>query len=433
MSSLVGFLGAHGSLGSRSFGDSSLTAQWRFDLASLEGIKGPTLTLTRDTTATYYDAGGTLQTAATAGPRFDHDPATGTPLGLLIEEARTNIALYSEDLTQTSEWTPVNTSISANAVTAPDGATTADKLIENSSGPGQHSIRHDTANSLAGATSYTCSVFLKAAENTNALFAINGGAFTGLHSIEVNLSAGSISTGTGTPDATGIQDVGNGWYRVWITEATTSEDVTQLIIYNSEDGVWANRNYTGDGSSGIYIWGLDIEAGAFPTSYIPTTTASVTRNADVCSTTTLDWLNANAGTLYAKGRFAHAAAAERTLACIDDGTATDRIRLYMDAAENINFETINSADTNGASDGAAVIAVDTFFKGGGAYADDDVRAAVDGTLSAADTTAGIPVTDAATTLRVGNDSAGTPFNGWISEIKYYNVRKDNSFLTAETT
>ena len=70
----------------------------------------------------------------------------------------------------------------------------------------------------------------------------------------------------------------------------------------------------------------------------------------------------------------------------------------------------------------------TMAQAAGAFADDDVRAAVDGTLSGADSAAGLPVTDAATTMRVGNDSAGTPFNGHIAKVKYWDVRKTDAFL-----
>ncbi|KKL03728.1 hypothetical protein LCGC14_2623250, partial [marine sediment metagenome] len=124
-------------------------------------------------------------------------------------------------------------------------------------------------------------------------------------------------------------------------------------------------------------------------------------------------------------------AAERTLWSIDDGTATDRLRLYLDAAENGNFETVNSGDTDGASDGAAVIAVDTVFKLAGTYTDDSVIGYVDGTASTEDTAAGIPVTDAATVSRFGDDSAaGTPFDGYLQKAKGYNVVKPAAFVAA---
>ena len=182
-----------------------------------------------------------------------------------------------------------------------------------------------------------------------------------------------------------------------------------------------------------HFWQVQVEVGSFPTSPIPTTTVTVTRAADVCSTTKVAWLNANAGTFYGSVSIPFVGAVERSICTLDDGTATDRIRLYMDAAENLNFETVHNADTDGASDGAGVITVSTTAQIAGAYADDDVRAAVDGTLSAADAAAALPVGDAATTFRVGNDSAGTPFNGHIRALKYHIVRRTDAQIDADTT
>jgi hypothetical protein len=176
-----------------------------------------------------------------------------------------------------------------------------------------------------------------------------------------------------------------------------------------------------------------MEEAAFPSSVIKTTSAAATRAVDVATVSDVGWLNANAGTPFVEASFPFASAAERSLFTIDDGTATDRIRLYMDASENINFETINSGDTNGASDGAAVIAVNTTFRAVGAYIDDDVIGVVDGTASAADSSAGIPVTDAATTARIGADNAGNYCFCNVAIIQYFNERKDTSFLTSITT
>ena len=106
--------------------------------------------------------------------------------------------------------------------------------------------------------------------------------------------------------------------------------------------------------------------------------------------------------------------------------------LERDADENINFATTHSADTSGASDGAAVIAVNTLFKVAAAYADDDVIACVNGTLSAADATAAFPLGDNMTTVRVGADSAGAHWAGHIKRISYWPQRLENEQLQALT-
>lgn len=178
----------------------------------------------------------------------------------------------------------------------------------------------------------------------------------------------------------------------------------------------------------LFLWGGQFEEGAYPTSYIPTAGSSVARNADLITSTTVDWFTSTAGTFYVEGRFPFVSAAARAILTLDDGGTTDRFFLELDAAENVNWQTTHNSDTDGASDGAGVIAADTTFRVAGAFADDDVRAAVDGTLSPADTAAAIPLGDAPTTLRIGGDSGTIQFNGHIAEVRYYNVRKADTIL-----
>ncbi len=108
-----------------------ITLEYDFEtdksLAAKNG-RGPTLGITRATEATYFDAVGLLQTAASGDPRFQHDPADNTSLGLLIEEARTNIAIRSEDFSHAAWVKSAQAAVTANAVASPDGTANADKL-----------------------------------------------------------------------------------------------------------------------------------------------------------------------------------------------------------------------------------------------------------------------------------------------------------------
>lgn len=427
-------------------GDPTLTAQWDFSMGSLVGLKGPTLTFTRaSANGSYFDSSGVMQHATTNEARFDHDPSDNTPLGLLIEEARTNDCIRSNEFTNASWGELSGSTIPADYtlnqdVTGVDGTTSAWTWTKITSSKATR--RKIDVNGVVGLNEDWCvSVVVKKTTSASSFpgvsFFMAGGTGSGgvRSDYLLNTDAGTMTlrSGQSAATATGIDDWGDFW-RFWfvITENGTGyTDMDSEFVpcaAATDTSTWAPTTVTGTSIMQFY----QIEKGAYPTSYIPTTTAAVTRAADVCSTTTLDWYAAATGTFYAEASIPQVGTVERTILCIDDGTATDRIRLYMDAAENINFETINSGDTNGASDGAAVIAVDTAFKGAGAYADDDVIGSVNGTNSTQDTSAGIPVTDAATTLRVGRDSVGTPFNGHIKEIKYYNVRKSDVFLTSET-
>jgi hypothetical protein len=131
-------------------------------------------------------------------------------------------------------------------------------------------------------------VWLKSAENGFALVGFAGGGFATTF-ISANLSTGAVSTALGTPIGTTSVAHSNGWWRVSFSLAATAALSSTIDIRLSRDGLWANRSYLGNGVNGMYCYGAQIEAGSFPTSYIPTTTASVIRSADVCSITGSDF------------------------------------------------------------------------------------------------------------------------------------------------
>lgn len=134
------------------------------DLTSFLGASGGTFS--RASIGTYFDSSGTLQTASSGSPRFDHDPVTHAPKGMLIEEARTNLFTRSSEF-DNSAWAKISSNLTANAITAPDGTMTADKLAS-AANTNQHYIYQG---SLTLGTSYTISVYAKAAEETN--FSLN--------------------------------------------------------------------------------------------------------------------------------------------------------------------------------------------------------------------------------------------------------------------
>jgi hypothetical protein len=229
-----------------------------------------------------------LQTAAAGQARFDHNPTTGESLGLLIEEARTNVCLYSEDFSDAG-WTKTSVTISSNQAIAPNGSLTADKLVPSSTGAQRSVYRAFTT---SGSTS-TVSVYLK-----------YGGyqwtwveCYLGRVWFDVlNGVKGAESGATGT-----ITAVGNGWYRCTVTETTPAGGYVTVgpSSANSSQTVTVATN---DVFSGVFLWGAQAEVGAsFATSYIPTVASSVTRNADAASMTGTNfssWFNNGEGTVY---------------------------------------------------------------------------------------------------------------------------------------
>jgi hypothetical protein len=260
-------------------------------------------------------------------PRFDHNPTTGESLGLLVEEQRTNLLLRSEEFDDAS-WSKVLATVSANQTTAPDGTSNADKLIGNATLDG-----HYVQQSISGATSgisYTSAVFAKASELSR--FELLHAVGSTLHVQGYDLSNGTLLTRVtaGTTAATGgfIQAVGNGWYRCGITQ--TSDGTTGAVRCTLRS---ANTVIFDATSQGVFLWGAQLEAASTPSSYIPTTTAAVTRSADVASITGSafsSWYRQDEGTVFCAG--VSMSSSPGPMLVLRDATAANRHQIGINNA-----------------------------------------------------------------------------------------------------
>jgi hypothetical protein len=245
------------------------------------------LNFTRNSTATYTDENGIIQTAAANIARVQDN-------ALLLEPQRTNLLLRSEEFDNVY-WNKVAVSVTANNTTAPDGSNAADLIIENSSSTG-HAISRGGLG--LGSGTYTCTIYAKQKERSRILLFGGGATLQGYGFDLINGTANAV-TGITAPSSFSIENVGNGWYRCSITITSTTFNSFQTYLLSSFSGF----SYTGDGTSGLYVWGAQLEAGSYPTSYIPTTSATVTRLADSCSKTGISSLiGQTEGTLYWEGR-----------------------------------------------------------------------------------------------------------------------------------
>jgi hypothetical protein len=255
------------------------------------------MTVVRATTATRVNSAGLIESMANNVPRLDY--TDGTCPSLLVEPQRTNLLTYSEQF-DNAAWTKSNTTISANAITAPDGTLTADKLVPSAVLSPYKEIWQNVSTTTG--QPYTFSIFAKAGEYTYLQLIGNGTGF-GSFAFNVDLSTGLEtyydSTGS-TVNSRGIINYGNGWYKVFISVnaiSTSSNRIAPQVIPagNSVRGV----SWTPDGTSGLYLWGAQVEVGSYATSYIPTTSAAVTRNADAISKTGISSLiNSTEGVLF---------------------------------------------------------------------------------------------------------------------------------------
>jgi len=223
--------------------------------------------VTRNTTATRVNANGLIESVASGIPRLDYPIGGGCP-ALLVEPAATNALSYSEEF-DNAAWGKSAMTVSTGTTalfTAPDGTTNADKIIATSG-----NVAHNINRSGIASAAYTFSVFAKAGEESVISLWLRGASVRA----EFNLVSGTVSNITTT--SARIENYGNGWYRCTVYDSTAG---TTAHVYGR-----GGAAYAGNGSDGFYLWGAQLETGSVATSYIPTTTAAITRNADAINVT----------------------------------------------------------------------------------------------------------------------------------------------------
>lgn len=385
-------------------------------------------TFTGGNQSMYMGPAGLLVASATNAPRIEYD-ASGNCLGLLMEASRTNLALQSQDLT--TSHAAAASSVVANATTAPDGTTTADKLVEDSSTT-LHRIRQTTDVTITSGATVTFSYHVKAAERTKCRLRITESTFASAYEVSFDLSAGTIGTATTTGVASGgtssIKPLPSGWYRISITAAINGGFLTCRTNLELENAAGSNA-YTGDGSSGLYAWGEQIEVGVFPSSYIPTTTGSVARTADSCIRTLGSEFSATAGTVVVAGRASGGqdAAGNQVIWSFDDTTTSERIQLTRVQATDTGRVVVSDG---GASQAAldATMTNSTAFRSATAWAANDFASSFNGAAALTDAAGTLPTT---TLLGMGVFGAGTgQMNGHIRKFNYWPTRLPNTFLTS---
>lgn len=267
---------------------------------------------------------GYAMTLAGALTPFASGVARIVDRGLLIESARTNLFLRSQELDNAS-WVKTAMTISANVTAAPDGTTTADKMTPNA-GTADHEVYQ--ALSVTGDARYTFSRFFKEAGKRYVTVLGTGAHFGSQDYATYDLQTGSV-TQTGTNGTASIEAYGNGWFRV----------VRTLVAEDTGSGAWfitcgdsptpgRTTASTGNGSDGVYAWGAQMEVAANASSYIPTTSASATRAADVVTTPFFAAVDGDFSVL-ATVEFTRLAdgQSEQTLIEVDNSITDDRVMI----------------------------------------------------------------------------------------------------------
>jgi hypothetical protein len=292
--------------------------------------------------------------------RVEYDATTGENLGALIEGGSTNLALYSEDFSN-ADWGKTNTTITANAITAPDGTSSADKITDTSAS-GIHNLANAPTGNPSG-EAYTFSCYIKSGSLSAARlnFATSSGNFV---SMSLNLITGetNITTGGDYSNAYGsAKHISNGWWLAQIT-ATVGADVAWGSIYGSQirtESPYLTQSYAGSGKS-LYVWGAQLEALPFATSYIRTEGAAVSRSGDNLSLPTSTLLKNLPITVNAKfDTYQGTTPATQRHLFRNDGTVP-RIRAYIETSGSsittaAGLDTVSFGITDGLFNGELTI------------------------------------------------------------------------------
>jgi hypothetical protein len=364
------------------------------------------MSVVRATTATRVNSAGLVESVANNIPRLDY--SNGTCPSLLVEPQRTNLLPNSSMF---SNWLSAGGTVTDNTTIAPDGTMTADTLT---------GLRYQVG---LGANVFTFSCYAK----------LNGGAGNFWIRVDApstfqtvfDLNNGTFSAPSGYTAT--IQDVGNGWFRCTMT--TPNITLVNAVIVSSDYG-----------ANSTYVWGAQLEAGSYPTSYIPTTSASVTRNADVVSKTGISSLiGQTEGTIFIEeiydATIQNNGGLDDTLISLTDGSANNLISIFhygsnVGVAQKVVFFIRLSGSTQ-VSIASSALPSGT-YKIALAYKNNDVVGYINGVQIGTDTSASIPTTSVVTFVDPITTNAATK-TVKIKASALWKTRLTNTQLAQLTT
>lgn len=356
-------------------------------------------------------------------PRLDYLGSTCPQL--LMEPTRTNLATYSQ-MFDNAIWTKDTSSVSGNVVVSPDGYTNSDALIENTAS-GLHRLTRGFA--YTSGTTYAISCFVKQGSGTRRFAIYLPPQAFGVSPVCVfNLQTGLITTNTGSV-TTKIENYGNSWYRciVIATATATASNSTSFALTNTDSAT--PPSYTGDGTSSMYIWGAQVEAGAYATSYIPCVGATVTRNIDTfAKTSATSLIGQTEGVLFLDFVFNRQVDAG-DLISLSDGTTSNRVFLGVNTTNTLTGFVANAGVTQ--ANMSYTISLGNRYKCAIAYKANDFVLYVNGVQVGSDTSGSVP----ASLTKISNDpgTASFQFEYPLNQMLVFKTRLTNAELATLTT
>jgi hypothetical protein len=384
----------------------------------------------RASSATVVNQSGLIETVGSGEPRIDF--LGNTKGALLLEPSRTNLVTYSEDF---SQWTNTRSSDS-NGFVSPTGGTNATKLISDNTASSSHIIKSSNFTILSG-QKYTYSVFVKANQLNYVRLMFTDDSVSKYLSVFFNLTDGTIGTtsdgSTATLDSSNIENFGNGWFRCSVSGDLDTITTAHARIYLAE----ADNDFTidGDGVSGVYIYGAQIEQGSYATSYIPTSGSAVTRVADVCNNGANDQvINSTEGVLYFEGKVKTDTIFAANCIAISDGTDANRLSIIMYGNINsirasMNVGGVSQFDFNLSSG----YIQEQYYKIAVSYKANDCKLFINGAKILTDTSATMPSLETFDRLNIDLGQGLYDFYGNVKDVKLYNTALTDQELAALTS
>ncbi|WP_425353603.1 phage head spike fiber domain-containing protein [Rhodoferax aquaticus] len=396
----------------------------------LSGTLDPRITFTRagGADATVFGSNGLLQTPPPNTPRFDYDPVTLQPRGLLIEEARTNLLLHSRDMTQAA-WSKTDVTPTRNQVGIDGVANTACLMTEGVAGS---SIALQNGAAVTAGSTITSSWVLKRG-NTDWMACHTGDATDGARGW-FNLNSGAkgsvVARGAGTNNSSTITPLGGGWYRCTVT---TTPNGTYTIPIAASFAAPADNSIARVNNATYITDCAQLEVGASASSIIPTTTAAVTRAADnvvMTGTNFSSWYNSAAGSFVVEGDTT-TTSNPATLTDVNDNSFNQRMQVRF-STSTLAQAIITSGGVVQTTPLSTSVVAGAVVKMGLSYASAGTSWVTNGSTVQAGSALTLP---APTQLRLGSAAGGGSevLNGHIRSIRYYNTRLPDQMLRALTT
>jgi hypothetical protein len=366
------------------------------------------ITATRAGNATFVNLDGEIEIAQPNTVRVDN--SLGYP-AILIEPSATNLITYSEDFSHSS-WTKTAATMEGGH-TAPDGTATAYKLIEDNTDSVHRTFQTATASVSPSAS---ISVFVKYSGRRYVLIRFADQSVGRWY----DLISGTLGgTYLGTPNDSSIELIGNDWYRITLSHTSDAQARCEFWVSDTE----SVSSYTGDGTSGVYIWGAQLEAGSL-TSYIPTSGSTVTRAADdlvISGSAFSSFYNASEGTFYVEAQSKESATYQPHYLEAHDASGQNRFAVYTQSVARV-FVTANNSVQAHLSLGSYT--ANQLQRVAASYKVNDFVGSSNGSSEAGDASGLVPVNP--TALAIGRRYAdGYHIQGHIKRLIFWPYHSDS--------